>query len=63
MWPEADGFHDLIKRWWREAEVGGSPSLGCEEIEFGKGEHKKWNKVPWRWMLLILLCARRFFWS
>jgi len=45
MWLEVEGFCDLVKRWWEEAQVEGYAScVVARKVKLVKEEIKKWNE-------------------
>ena len=45
MWLEFEGFSDLIKEWWGEAQVDGFASyIVVTKLKFVKEKLKKWNR-------------------
>jgi len=45
MWLEFEGFSDLIKEWWGEAQVDGYASyIVATKLKFVKEKLKKWNR-------------------
>ena len=45
MWLEFEGFSDIIKEWWGEAQVDGFASyIVATKLKFVKEKFKKWNK-------------------
>ena len=45
MWLKAEGFSNLIKKWWEEVEVEGFASFVlARKLKFVKEELKIWKK-------------------